>query len=297
MEPGRLLTAMVTPFDDEGRVNYDQAQRLANALLDSGSDGVVVAGTTGEAPTLTNDEKVRLFKAVKEAVDGRGAVVAGTGTYNTAESVELSRDAERVGVDALLLTTPYYSKPTQEGIFRHFETIARAVHIPVILYNIPGRTAVNVTAETMLRLAHVPNVIGVKEASGDLKQIARIIEDAPDYFNVWSGDDEMTLPILGVGGYGVIAVSSHLAGTQIGEMIEAHFAGDPEKAARLHRRLLPLFSAIMSQGNPTGIKYALNELGFGVGPFRLPLVEPDAEAGELIMAEVRRHHVDLAVGV
>jgi 4-hydroxy-tetrahydrodipicolinate synthase len=297
MELGRLLTAMVTPFDDEGRVNYDQAQRLALALLDSGSDGLVVAGTTGEAPTLTNDEKVRLFKAVKEAVDGRGSVVAGTGTYNTAESVELSRDAERVGVDAVLLTTPYYSKPTQEGIFRHFETIARAVHIPVILYNIPGRTAVNVSAETMLRLAHVPNVVGVKEASGDLKQIARIIEDAPDYFRVWSGDDEMTLPILSVGGYGVIAVASHLAGSQIREMIEAHFAGDPEKAARLHRRLLPLFSAIMSQGNPMGVKYALNQLGFPVGPFRLPLVDPDPEPAEQIMAEVRRHHIDLAVGV
>jgi 4-hydroxy-tetrahydrodipicolinate synthase len=297
MELGRLLTAMVTPFNDEGEVNYDQAQNLALALLDSGSDGVVVAGTTGEAPTLSHAEKVKLFEYVKRAVDGRGAVIAGTGTYNTAESVELSRDAERVGVDALLLTTPYYSKPTQEGIFRHFETIARAVHIPVILYNIQSRTGVNVTAETMLRLAHVPNVIGVKEASGDLRQIARVIEDAPDYFHVWSGDDEMTLPILSVGGYGVIAVASHLAGTQMREMIEAHFAGDPEKASRLHRRLLPLFSALMSQGNPMGIKYALNQLGFDVGPFRLPLVDPDPDAAERIMAEVRRHHVDLAVGV
>jgi 4-hydroxy-tetrahydrodipicolinate synthase len=288
---------MVTPFNDEGEVNYDQAQNLALALLDSGSDGVVVAGTTGEAPTLSHAEKVKLLEYVKRAVDGRGAVIAGTGTYNTAESVELSRDAERVGVDALLLTTPYYSKPTQEGIFRHFETIARAVHIPVILYNIQSRTGVNVTAETMLRLAHVPNVIGVKEASGDLRQIARVIEDAPDYFHVWSGDDEMTLPILSVGGYGVIAVASHLAGTQMREMIEAHFAGDPEKASRLHRRLLPLFSALMSQGNPMGIKYALNQLGFDVGPFRLPLVDPDPDAAERIMAEVRRHHVDLAVGV
>jgi 4-hydroxy-tetrahydrodipicolinate synthase len=297
MELGRLLTAMVTPFNDEGEVNYDQAQNLALALLDSGSDGVVVAGTTGEAPTLSHAEKVKLFEYVKRAVDGRGAVIAGTGTYNTAESVELSRDAERVGADVVLLTTPYYSKPTQEGIFRHFETIARAVHIPVILYNIQSRTGVNVTAETMLRLAHVPNVIGVKEASGDLRQIARVIEDAPDYFHVWSGDDEMTLPILSVGGYGVIAVASHLAGTQMREMIEAHFAGDPEKASRLHRRLLPLFSALMSQGNPMGIKYALNQLGFDVGPFRLPLVDPDPDAAERIMAEVRRHHVDLAVGV
>src|SRR3990172_2503183 len=179
MEIGRLLTAMVTPFDSNGAVDYAQAQRLALALLDSGSDGVVLAGTTGEAPTLTHDEKVRLFTEVKRAVDGRGTVVAGTGTYNTAESVELSRDAERAGVDAVLLTTPYYSRPPQEGIFRHFETIARAVHIPVILYNIPGRTGVNVTAETMLRLAHVPNVVGVKEASGDPPPIAPIIADPP----------------------------------------------------------------------------------------------------------------------
>ena len=298
MDIGRLLTAMVTPFDDEGRVDYAQAQRLALALLDSGSDGVVLAGTTGEAPTLNHDEKVRLFSEVKRAVDGRGTVIAGTGTYNTAESVELSRDAERAGVDAVLLTTPYYSRPPQEGIFRHFETIARAVHIPVILYNIPGRTGVNVTAETMLRLAHVPNVIGVKEASGDLRQIARIIEDAPDYFHVWSGDDEMTLPILGVGGYGVISVTSHLAGAQFRDMIEAHLAGDNDKAARIHRRLLPLINTLMTAStSPIPVKYALNQVGFPAGPVRLPLVEPDAETGERIMAEVRRHHVDLAVTV
>jgi len=298
MDIGRLLTAMVTPFDDEGRVDYAQAQRLALALLDSGSDGVVLAGTTGEAPTLNHDEKVRLFSEVKRAVDGRGTVIAGTGTYNTAESVELSRDAERAGVDAVLLTTPYYSRPPQEGIFRHFETIARAVHIPVILYNIPGRTGVNVTAETMLRLARVPNVVGVKEASGDLRQIARIIEDAPDYFHVWSGDDEMTLPILAVGGYGVISVTSHLAGTQFREMIEAQLAGDTETAARLHRRLLPLINTLMTAStSPIPVKYALNQVGFPAGPVRLPLVEPDAETGERIMAEVRRHHVDLAVTV
>jgi 4-hydroxy-tetrahydrodipicolinate synthase len=297
MELGRLLTAMVTPFDDDGQVDYAQAQRLALALLDSGSDGLVVAGTTGEAPTLTHDEKVRLFKAVTEAVDGRGAVIAGTGTYDTTESVELSRDAERVGADAVLLTTPYYSRPPQEGIFQHFERIARAVHIPVILYNIPGRTAVNVSAETMLRLAHVPNIVGVKEASGDLRQIARIIEGAPDYFRVWSGDDEMTLPILGIGGYGVIAVASHLAGSQIREMLDAHFAADNDRAARIHRRLSPLFGALMSFNNPAGVKYALNQLGFRAGPVRLPLVEPDEETGERIMAEVRRHRIDFAVTV
>jgi len=299
MEIGRLLTAMVTPFDDEGQVDYGQAKRLALALLDSGSDGVVVAGTTGEAPTLSHDEKLRLFREVKDAIDGRGAVIAGTGTYNTAESVELSREAERTGADALLLTTPYYSKPPQEGIYRHFETIARATSLPCILYNIPGRTGVNVTAETMLRLSRVPNILGVKESSGDLDQIARIIEDAREGFCVWSGDDQLTLPIMAIGGYGIISVASHLAGSQMRQMIEAHLAGRTDEAARLHRRLLPLMAALVSPvaPNPIAVKHALNSVGFRVGGVRLPLVEADEAIGEQIMAAVRRGRVDLAVTV
>jgi 4-hydroxy-tetrahydrodipicolinate synthase len=290
---------MVTPFDDEGQVDYGQAKRLALALLDSGSDGVVVAGTTGEAPTLSHDEKLRLFREVKDAIDGRGAVIAGTGTYNTAESVELSREAERAGADALLLTTPYYSKPPQEGIYRHFETIARATSLPCILYNIPGRTGVNVTAETMLRLSRVPNILGVKESSGDLDQIARIAEDAREGFCVWSGDDQLTLPIMAIGGYGIISVVSHLAGSQMRQMIEAHLAGRTEEAARLHRRLLPLMTALMSPAapNPIAVKHALNSVGFRVGGVRLPLVEADEAIGEQIMTAVRRGRVDLAVTV
>lgn len=297
MEIGRLLTAMVTPFDSEGQVDYEQAKRLALALLDSGSDGLVVAGTTGEAPTLTNDEKLRLFAEVKSAVGNRGAVLAGTSTYNTAESVELSRGAARTGVDGLLLTTPYYSKPPQEGLFRHFEAIAKAVSIPCIIYNIPGRTAVNVTADTQLRIAQVPNIIGVKEASGDLDQIARVIEEAPEY-RVWSGDDQMTLPILSLGGYGCICVVSHLTGLQVREMIQAHLDGRVNEAARIHRRLLPLMKTLMTAaGNPIPVKYALNQAGFRAGGFRLPLVEPDATAAEKIMSEVRRQRIDLAVTV
>ena len=297
MEIGRLLTAMVTPFDSKGQVDYEQAKRLALALLDSGSDGLVVAGTTGEAPTLTNDEKLRLFAEVKAAVGNRGAVLAGTSTYNTAESVELSREAERTGVDGLLLTTPYYSKPPQEGLFRHFEAIATAVSIPCIIYNIPGRTAVNVTADTQLRIARIPNIIGVKEASGDLDQIARLIEEAPEY-RVWSGDDQMTLPILSLGGYGCICVVSHLTGLQMREMIQAHLDGRVDEAARIHRRLLPLMKTLMTAaGNPIPVKYALNQAGFRAGGFRLPLVEPDATAAEKIMAEVRRQRIDLAVTV
>ena len=298
MEIGRLLTAIVTPFDDEGQVDYEQTRRLARSLLDSGSDGLVVGGTTGEAPTLTHDEKLKLFAAVKEAVDGRGAVIAGTGTNDTAASIELSQEAERIGVDGLLLTVPYYNKPTQDGLYRHFEAIARGTRLPCILYNIPSRTGVNMTAETTLRLSRVPNIVGIKEASGDLVQIARIIDDAGDEFRLWSGDDAMTLPILAVGGYGVIAVVSHLTGAQMHQIIDDYLAGHTAEAARSHRRLLPLMQTLMTAAsNPAPVKYALNQIGFRVGAPRLPLVEPDGEAAERIVAEVRRSRIDLAVTV
>jgi 4-hydroxy-tetrahydrodipicolinate synthase len=298
MDIGRLLTAMVTPFDGEGNVDFELAQQLAIALLDSGSDGLVVAGTTGEAPTLSHDEKLKLFAAVKEAVDGRGPVLAGTGTNDTAASIELSREAERAGVDGLLLTVPYYNKPTQEGLYRHFKAVAQATGLPCVPYNIPARTGVNMTAETTLRLSRIPNIAGVKEASGDLVQIARIAEDAREGFRVWSGDDSMTLPILAVGGYGVIAVVAHLAGVQLHQMIDDYLAGRTAEAARIHRRLLPLMQTLMTTAsNPSPVKYALNQIGFQVGAPRLPLVEPDAAAAERIVAEVRRQQIDLAVTV
>jgi 4-hydroxy-tetrahydrodipicolinate synthase len=289
---------MVTPFDANGAVDYAQAKRLALALLDSGSDGVVLAGTTGESPTLTHDEKMRLFSEVKEAVGSRGVVVAGTGTYNTAESVELSREAERLGVDAVLLTCPYYSRPTQEGLYRHFETVARSVSLPCIMYNIPSRTGVNMTPETQVRLSQIDNIIGVKESSGDLAQIAEIIEEAHDGFLVWSGDDALTLPILATGGYGIISVVAHLAGGQMRALVQSYLDGSVAEAGRIHRRLLPLMTVLLSAaGNPAGVKHALNGMGFAVGAPRLPLVEPDEVAGERIMAEVQRQRIDLAVAV
>ncbi len=298
MEIGRLLTAMVTPFDSEGSVDYEQAQQLARALLDSGSDGLVVAGTTGEAPTLSHDEKLKLFAAAKEAVEGRGAVLAGTGTNDTAASIELSREAERAGMDGLLLTAPYYNKPTQEGLYRHFEAVAQATGLPCVPYNIPSRTGVNMTAETTLRLSRIPNIAGIKEASGDLAQIARIVEDAREGFRVWSGDDAMTLPILAVGGYGVIAVVAHLAGVQLHQMIDDYLAGRPAEAASVHRRLLPLMQTLMTTAsNPSPVKYALNQIGFPVGAPRLPLLEPEGAAAERIVAEVQRQQIDLAVKV
>ncbi len=293
---GRLLTAMVTPFDGSGGLDCPQAQRLALALLASGSEGVVVAGTTGEAPTLSRDEKVSLFAAVKEAVGERGHVLAGTGTYDTRESIELSRAAEKVGVDGLLQTVPYYSKPPQEGLYRHFTTVAAGVDLPCVVYNIPGRTAVNMAPETIVRLSRVANIIGVKEASGSLDAVSKIVEEAGPDFRVWSGDDQMTLPLLAVGGYGVISVCSHLAGEQMRALIESYVAGDVEKAAVIHRRLLPLMTALMTTAsNPIPVKHALNAIGFPVGGVRLPLWDLDAEASERLMGEVRRHKIDLSV--
>ncbi|HZQ36662.1 MAG TPA: 4-hydroxy-tetrahydrodipicolinate synthase, partial [Dehalococcoidia bacterium] len=250
VEIGRLLTAMATPFDRNGDVDFNQAGRLARALLDSGSDGLVVAGTTGEAPTLTTKEKWQLFATVVKATGGRGAVVAGTGNYNTAESIELSREAERIGVDALLLTVPYYNKPSQEGLFRHFEAIARSTTLPCILYNVPSRTVTDMSAETTVRLSHIPNIIGIKEASGNLAQISNIIQGARGDFRVWSGNDEDTLPVLALGGYGVVSVASHLAGAQIAAMIRTFIEGDAQQAAEMHRRLLPLVKALFLAGNP-----------------------------------------------
>jgi 4-hydroxy-tetrahydrodipicolinate synthase len=296
-EIGRLLTAMATPFDREGQLDTAQAGRLARALLDSGSDGLVVAGTTGESPTLTVKEKWRLFAAVKQAVGGRGAVIAGTGNYATAESIELTREAERIGVDGILLVVPYYNKPTQEGLFRHFEAIARSTSLPCILYNVPSRTGTNMTAETTIRLSHIPNIVGIKEASGDLAQAARIIENTRDDFRLWSGNDEDTLPLLSVGGYGVVSVASHLVGTQIQEMITSFVGGDRERAAAIHRRLLPLVKALFLVGNPMPLKYALNQVGFEVGAPRLPLCEPDEAVAEQIRAALARQRIDLPVAV
>jgi len=296
-EIGRLLTAMVTPFAADGSVNYDAARRLAIALLDSGSDGVLIAGTTGESPTLTHDEKLRLFAEVKSAVGDRGAVVAGTGTYNTAESVELTRETERTGVDAVLAVTPYYNKPPQEGLFRHFRAIAEATALPLIMYNIKGRTGVNLTAETTVRLSQIENIAGVKEASNDYEQIGTVIREARPGFRVWSGADEDNLAVLELGGYGAISVISHLVGRQLKSMIDDALAGRLEEAHRTHDRLLPLIDALFCVSNPIPVKYALGQLGFPVGGLRLPLCGPDEASAVRIMAEVRRHQIDLPVAV
>lgn len=283
---GRVLTAMVTPMTENGEVAYEEAARLAHHLVETGSDGIVVAGTTGESPVLTVEEKRRLYTVVREAVRERAAVVAGTGSNNTAASVELTKEAEKLGCDGIMLVTPYYNKPSQDGLYQHFRAIARETGLPILLYNVPGRTSVNLLPATVARLAEIENIVAVKEASGSMDQVAEIRRLTPADFLIYSGDDSLTLPILAVGGHGVVSVASHLAGTMIKEMVESYLAGDVGRACELHLKLLPLFKVLFITTNPVPLKAALDLLGFKAGPPRLPLVkatdrEIDAIAGEL----------------
>ncbi len=294
-EIGRLLTAMVTPFDERGEIDYAQARKLAQGLVDSGSDGLVIGGTTGESPSMSDDEKVRLFAEVKEAVGDRASVVAGTTDNNHRGSVNLSREAKAVGVDALLLTVPAYNKPQQEGLFQHFRAIAEAVDLPGILYNVPGRTSLNMEADTTLRLAEVDNIVGVKEASSDPVQITQIVDAAPDGFNVWSGNDDETFSIMCVGGYGVVSVASNIIGNQIKAMMGMVLEGDVESAAKEHRRMLPIFKALFWVTNPVPIKHAVNRAGFDVGKPRLPMVEADEAFRAKFDPVMDRYPVDLPV--
>jgi 4-hydroxy-tetrahydrodipicolinate synthase len=296
---GRLLTAMVTPFAADGSLDLDQARRLAASLLESGTEGLVVCGTTGEAPTLSNEEKLALLEATVEVAHARGApVIAGTTTYNTAESVELSREAARVGVDGILGTVPYYNNPPQEGLFQHFRAIARAVDLPMIVYNIPSRSPRNMEASTTLRLAReVSNIVGVKEASGNFKQIGEIIRDAPDGFRVWSGNDGDILTILALGGYGVVSVAAHLVGRQIADLIKAYGSGDNARAARLHHSLMPLVDALFVTSSPIPLKYALNRVGMRVGDPRLPLVPIDPKSQAVMDTALASTTVDLPTAV
>jgi len=283
--PARVLTAMVTPFAEDLSVDYPKARALARRLVQNGSDGLVVSGTTGESPTLSHDEKLKLFEAVLDEVGDEAVVFAGTGTNDTRASIEMTRDAERVGVHGAMLVTPYYNKPPQAGLYRHFAKIAESTGLPLLVYNVPGRTSVNLAADTMARLARdFDNIVAVKEASGVLEQVAEIRSKAPDDFIIYSGDDNMTIPIMSVGGDGIVSVASHVAGLAIQEMIAAFGAGDTAHAGALHRRLLPLFKVIFVTTNPIPIKAALALAGFDVGPLRPPLVE----ATEAERAQIRK---------
>ena len=289
---GRLITAMVTPFTEQGEVNYEQAKKLALALLNSGSEGVLVVGTTGESPTLTHEEELRLFSEVKSAV-GKGTVIAGTGSNSTAEALAATKGAEKIGVDACLLVVPYYNKPTQDGLYQHFKAIAQSTSLPCILYNVPSRTVTSLSPDTVIKLSQIDNIIGLKEASGNLDAVAKIISQTRKDFLVWSGNDGDTLPILALGGYGVISVASHLVGNQIKEMIYSFINGKTSEAADIHRHLMPLVNAMFIVSNPIPVKYALNHVGFNVGKPRLPLTEPDEKSAAIIRDTLKNYKIDL----
>jgi 4-hydroxy-tetrahydrodipicolinate synthase len=292
---GRLITAMATPFDEKGEVNYAQAKKFATALLDSGSDGILVCGTTGESPTLSHEEKLRLFKDIKAVVGDRGAVVAGTGNYNTAESVVLTREAEKIGVDACLAVVPYYNKPTQDGLYQHFKTIAQSTKLPCIMYDVPSRTVTSIAAETVIKLSQIDNIIGIKEASGNFDKIGKIIAGARKDFLVWSGNDNDTFLIMALGGYGIISVASMLVGKQIKAMIDDFVAGKVAKAAAMHLKLMPLINALFIVSNPVPVKYALNQAGFNMGKPRLPLVGPDEKTAAAIRDTLKNYKIDLPI--
>ena len=288
---GRLLTAMVTPYTAEGEVDYALARRLAASLVRAGNEGVVVTGTTGESPLLSDDEKARLWEEIKQELGDGGTVVAGAGTNDTRHSVALAKRAEAAGVDAILAVAPYYLRPPQAGIIEHFRQIAESTSTPVIVYNVPGRTGVNLTVDTLLRLSEIPNIAGNKEANGDLHAAARVLEARPD-FRIWSGNDNDNFHLWCMGAYGAISVTAHIVAGQQRAMLDAVLAGDLAAAAAIHRPLVPLTDACFLNGSPSTIRYVLRQLGVDIGAPRLPVVEPDDAVGAKVMAEVKRHQLD-----
>jgi len=269
---GSVVTAMVTPFRQDHALDLDRGQELASWLVDNGSDAIVVAGSTGESPTITHKEKADLFRAVGEAIRGRGKLICGTGTYSTAETLELTQAAEDAQADGLLVVTPYYNKPPQRGLLAHFEHIADATDLPIIAYNIPGRTATRIEHETLLRLAERPNIVAVKDSTGDFQAISRLIAEVPEGFEVYSGDDWATFGYACLGAVGVVSVASHLVGTQIRQMIDLIETGDVPAARKIHEALSPLFNALFVTSNPIPLKAALQMVGRPCGEPRLPLV-------------------------
>ena len=271
---GRLLTAMVTPFDESGAVNYAEAARIAAYLVDvQQNDGLVISGTTGESPTLSEVEKLKLLETVLEAVGDRAAVVFGAGTYNTHESMHLAKAGQNLGAHGIMIVNPYYSKPGQEGLYAHFAACAEATSLPVMLYNIQPRSAINLETPTLLKLAEIPNIVAVKEASGNVGQISEVAANVPAGFRVYSGDDGLTLPILSLGGHGIVSVAGHIIGDKIKAMVMSYLERDTDTALELHRSCLAGIKASFSAPNPVPVKYMLSRRGFACEDVRLPLVK------------------------
>jgi 4-hydroxy-tetrahydrodipicolinate synthase len=284
---GRVLTAMVTPFNKNLEVDYKKAQELAEFLIANGSDGVVIAGTTGESPTLSKEEKVNLFKAVKDAIGNKGQVIAGTGSYSTKDSIELTKKADEIGVDGVMLVVPYYNKPPQEALYQHFKAIAENTKLPVILYNIPGRTSINLLPETVYRLSQTSNIIAIKEASGNMDQVSAIKSLVSNEFLIYSGDDSLTLPMMALGGHGIISVASHVVGNEIKEMVANFINGKVAEAQNIHQKLFPVFKAMFITTNPIPVKAAVNLLGIDVGGLRLPMINATTEQKEQIIKALK----------
>jgi 4-hydroxy-tetrahydrodipicolinate synthase len=269
---GRIATAMVTPFDRKGHIDFSKTTQLVNYLIANGSESLVVCGTTGESPTLSKEEKLALIDHVIKVVNKRVPVIAGTGSYNTYESIELTKRAENLGADAIMLVAPYYNKPNQEGLYQHFKTIAEETLLPILLYNIPGRSVVNIEPETIIALSQIKNIVAVKEASGNLNKMTKIIANTPDHFELYTGDDGNTLPVLSIGGVGVISVAAHVIGNEMQEMVTKFLDGQIIEAAKLHQKLLPIMVELFKAPNPVPVKTALQMKGLDVGTVRLPLV-------------------------
>ena len=292
-EWGRVITAMVTPLDSQLNVDFGQAGKLAQRLIDSGTDTILVGGTTGESPTLTDNERVWLVEAVLDAIGDKAPVIAGTGTNSTAASVALTKQAEALGAHGAMLVAPYYNKPPQNGLYAHFRTVAEATRLPVMVYNVPGRTSVNITPETMGRLAEIENIVALKEAGGSADQASEMVRAVRGKLRVYSGDDSLTLPMMAIGAYGVVSVVSNVAGRLVADMVKAFAAGETARATELHLQLLPLFKGLFLTTNPIPVKAALCLQGFDAGGLRLPLIEATEEQ----VAAVRKAMVEAGVEV
>lgn len=294
MDFGRLLTAMITPFDEALNVNYQEAARIAKHLIDTGSSGIILAGTTGESPTLSPEEKDRLYLDVKHVAGKEIPVIMGAGTNSTSDTIKAVECANRLGADGIMLVVPYYNKPSQEGLYEHFKQAAERAESPVILYNIPGRTGCSLEPETVCRLAELPQITAIKEASGNLSQVTEIRRNTPEDFLIYSGDDAMTLPMLSVGGHGIISVTAHVAGNLMADMIRSWEAGNTKRAAALHNRLYPLFKTLFIAPNPAPVKYAMSRIGFDTQRLRLPMTEV-SEKDKTIIEQVLNEFGDIGI--
>lgn len=289
---GKVIAAMVTPFADDGSVNYAVAEKLAVHLIENGNDGLVICGTTGESPSLTWDEEYQLFQVVKQAIGDRGKIIAGTGSNSTQEAIAASQKAALLGVDGSLQVVPYYNKPPQEGLYQHFKAIAQACpELPIMLYNVPSRTSRNLEAETVAKLSEIENIIAIKEASGDLEQVCQICRLTSPSFAIYSGEDSLTLPMLTLGAVGVVSVASHLVGNQMQQMLQAFNAGNNELATKIQLKLFPLFKILFATTNPIPVKAALNLQGWQVGSLRSPLCALQLDLLEKLKVELKEQNL------